>query len=150
MLAAAVIAASSRVVPTSGFSAAGRRTPGRSMPATARLAEAHFPARDGDEGGDARHREIALAMRVLPRRALTGLGRRDPDLGDHLAVGERGREGTGKELGRRDRPGALRAPHADLGVARGEDGGHLGGRVRVTDVAAQRAAIADRAVRHAA
>ena len=108
-----------------------------------------LPARDDYERGDARHREIALAVGDLPPcRALTGLGDRDPDFGDHLAVGERGRERAGEELRRRDRPGAFGAPDADLGLARGEHGGHLGSRIRVTDVAAERAAIADRAVRH--
>ena len=73
-------------------------------------------------------------------------GLREPDRGDHLVVGEGGRQGSDEQLVRRG--GAGPSGSGDAYRRAGSDGDHgqFGGRVGVRDAAACGAAGADRGV----
>ena len=66
---------------------------------------------------------------------------RHPDLDEHLAFRQRGREDARAEVDGGNRPLAARAAHDHLRVEREEDGGEIGGRIAVGDRPSDRPAV---------
>ena len=83
-----------------------------------------------------------LALELLVRAAGAAGRYRDPDLGDHLVVGERVGEDVGDEVGDRDRPFATRTAGDHLGTGREQHRVPVALGVAVRDRAAERAAVA--------
>src|SRR5437879_6132598 len=92
-------------------------------------------------------REVARAAAHLEEyAAAAGRGDRHADLGQELGGIECAGEGTPEKVGGRDGPLAARPPGHHLALEREECRGNLGGRVRVGEVSADRAPVADREV----
>ena len=133
----ACAAASAADAPEASAASTPRRAHGRRGCAAEPDAPAAAALRD--RGAD--DRPVLRAPAELGVRALR-LAAGDADLGDQLALLERGRVVVDEELVGRDRPRAGRALGDDLGAQRERDRGQVAVRIGLRERAADRAAVA--------
>ena len=95
-----------------------------------------------DHRADADHGPVLGAAGELQVARAPAVEARHPDLGDDLALADRGREVVLEHVGRRDLAGAAGAGHRERALAGQEHGGQVGGRVAVGQRAADGPAVA--------
>ena len=148
------IAAGDGTSPTSDALGRGRRSTARSCDADQRdraPTRTRPPSSEDDHGGDTGEREVAVPPRHLVEGPAAARRRRAGSVTSTRSspgLERRSRTARGRSPTPRIGPGAGAAPHADRRVERQHHGRQFGGGIGVRQAAAERAASADRRMRH--